>query len=150
VGTEIRHQYAPWDFVKDESWKVTFPQTDPMITVTLDSGTFEWLWDFVARKGRQADAPNFHYSDIHRDVYQRAANQFANAAKEALGDTYKVKDQTPVKKATAKEPAEAIAEPPKRRKRRRPADAPAKTFEASESPVEPVKRKRRRKPRSEA
>lgn len=141
--TELRHQFQPVDPVTGEAWKLLYPMTDPLVPVTLDRGTFEWLWDFVDRKGRQADASNFHYSDIHRSVYQRAADQFALAAKEAFGDTYR---------ASGQESAEVVAEAPvvpaKRRRRTKPKETTAKSFEASESPVEPLKRKRRRRPRS--
>lgn len=149
TGVEPRHQYVPWDHVKDQSWKMIFPEVDPLIPVTLDRGTFEWLWDFVSRKGRQADADNFHYSDIHRDVYRRAADQFANAAKEAFGDVYLVQESKAPAKGRRK-PAEAPVEPSKARKRRKPRVTTAKAFEASTEPSKPIRRRRRRKPRSEA
>lgn len=147
IGTEIRHKYVPWDNVKDESWKTVFPETDPLVPVTLDRGTFEWLWSFVAAKGRQADAANFHYSDIHRDVYQRAANQFAVAAQEAFGDTYLAGDKA---EKSAENPSEAPVEPSKPRKRRKRVSKTVETFEASESPTGNSDRKRRRKRRSRA
>lgn len=148
VGTEVRHQYAPQDILTGDVWKVAFTLTDPEIQVTLDRGTFEWLWDFVARKGRQADADNFHYSNLHKSVYQRAANQFAVAAQEAFGDTYLVKVATPKSKGAAKEPAEALTAPAKRRRRRKPTDT-AKTFEAATEPSKAPVRRKRRKPRSQ-
>lgn len=144
TGVEPRHHYRPNDFVKDESWKQTFPQIDPLIPVTLDHGTFIWLWDFVSRKGRQADATNFHFSDIHKDVYQRAADQFANAAKEAFGEAYRV-DGT---ETEAEVPSEASVEPSKPRRRRKRPSATVEKFEAAEATVAAIKTRRRRKPRS--
>lgn len=150
TGKEIRHQYVPHDFVSDESWKAVFPSVDPQVPVLLDRGTFEWLWDFVARKGRQADADNFNFSDVHKDVYQRAANQFALAAQEAFGDVYKVVEKKPTSKKGEKVPAKTSTEPSTPRKRRRRVSKTAATFEPSESLTEPSKTKRRRRRRSAA
>jgi hypothetical protein len=148
VGTEARHQYVPADNVSDESWKTVFTLTEPEIPILLDRGTFEWLWDFVSRKGAQADAPNFHYSDLHKAVYQRAANQFAVAAKEAFGDTYLVKTAAKTSKKVEEAPAEAPVEPSKRRRRRRPSGTTEEKFQAAEGLVKASKGRRRRKPRS--
>lgn len=148
TGADPRHLFVPRDFVSDESWKTTFPMIDPLVPVTLDRGTFEWLWDFVARKGRQADANNFNMSDIHKDVYQRAADQFANAAKEAFGDAYQAEVPTKGTKKAAEEPSEAPVEPSKPRRRRKRVSATVEKFEAAESLLKTSKAKRRRKPRS--
>lgn len=145
AAREIRHEYRPGDQIKDDKWKDLYKVTEP-ITVSLDVGTFQWLWDFVDRKGIKADSENFQvYSDVLKDTYRRAANQFAVAAQEAFGDTYKVDPSEPAEEV----PAEASESTPKRRRKRKAPESTAKNFSASQSLTEPSKDNPARTPRSE-
>ncbi len=146
VGTEIRHKYSPGDHIAGDKWKDLYTISDPPITVTMDPGTFQWLWDFVNRKGEKADRPeNQHYGPILIGTYKRAANQFAIAAQEAFGDTYKVDQQS---QTTAESPTEAPVVAPKRRRKRKPPADTAKSFAASESLIDPDRKPSAQKPRS--